>query len=135
MRIVLDTNVLVSGLLSAQGPRGQTVGLLVEGVLRPCMDDRMLREYVAVLARPELGIDAEDAAAVVGIIRGNAEMLTPLPLDAELPDAGDQPFLETAAAAKAVLVTGNIRHFPVHARAGVTVVTPREFVEYLRKAR
>jgi predicted nucleic acid-binding protein len=43
------------------------------------------------------------------------------------------PFVEVAAAAAAVLVTGNTRHFPKKACEGVTVVSPKEFLELLRR--
>ena len=44
-RVVLDTNVLVSGLLSATGPCGRLIDLVVEGLLQPCVDSRILGEY------------------------------------------------------------------------------------------
>jgi predicted nucleic acid-binding protein len=53
-------------------------------------------------------------------------------LRVEIPDRSDLPFLEAAAAANAILVTGNARHFPRHERAGVIVMTPREFLDFLR---
>lgn len=132
MRVVVDTNVLVSGLISADGPCGQILRLLTEDVLQPCLDERILAEYEAVLPRPELQIDAEDVAGTIEIIRESGEFLTPLPLPMELPDAKDMPFLEVAASSEAVLITGNLRHFPARARAGVRVMTPREFLDLLR---
>ena len=45
MRVVLDTNVVVSGLISPGGTCGQILRLVVEGVLRPCWDERILAEY------------------------------------------------------------------------------------------
>lgn len=133
MKVVIDTNVLVSGLISTEGPCGQIIGLVAEGLLSPCMDERMLLEYAAVLPRPEFGIDAGDVAALLEVLRENGETLTPAPLAAGLPHPADLPFLEVAAAVDAVLITGNVRHFPSNARAGVTVVTPREFLDSLRR--
>lgn len=132
MRVVLDTNVLVSGLISPEGPCGQVLRLLAEDVLQPCLDERILAEYEAVLLRPELQIDSEDVAGTIEIIRESGEFLTALPLPMELPDAKDMPFLEVAASSEAVLITGNLRHFPARARAGARVMTPREFLDLLR---
>jgi putative PIN family toxin of toxin-antitoxin system len=135
MKVILDTNVLVSGLLSAGGPCGQIVALLVEGLIEPCIDERIILEYEAVLARPELMIDTEDAAAILDVIRDNAEPVTAVPLGLRLPHPADGAFLEVAGAAGAFLGTGNTRHFPRHARAGVTVMSPREFVDLLREGK
>ena len=55
MRIVLDTNVLVSGMMRAGGPPGRIVDHLRSGELQIVLDDRILGEYADVLRRPELG--------------------------------------------------------------------------------
>lgn len=56
----------------------------------------------------------------------------PPPWPVALPDPDDEPFLAVAAATASVLVTGNLRHFPVATRQGIAVLTPREFVDRLR---
>ena len=134
MKVVLDTNVLVSGLISAKGSCGQILRLTFGGLLQPCVDSRMLDEYETVLPRPLFRIHPDDVSEALGVIRLRAERITPLPLDAELPDRSDLPFIEVAAAAEAILVTGNLRHFPRRMRKGVTVVNPREFLELLRQS-
>ncbi|MDE0448823.1 MAG: PIN domain-containing protein [Spirochaetaceae bacterium] len=54
----------------------------------------------------------------------------PVPLAVRLPDPDDEPFLEVAVAARAeYLVTGNGDHFTPDRRAGVRVVSPREFID------
>ena len=134
MKVVLDTNVLVSGLISAKGPCGQILQLTFGGVLQPCVDGRILDEYETVLPRPLFRIHAEDVAEALSVIRLRAERIAPMPLDAELPDKTDLPFIEVAAAAGAILVTGNLRHFPKRTCKGVTVVSPREFLDHLRQS-
>lgn len=131
MKAVLDTNVVVSGLISEGGPCGQILGLAFDGALHLCVDDRILAEYQAVLPRPRFGLLLGHAAETLETIRLIAEPVVPLPLGARLPDPSDLPFLEVAAACEAVLVTGNLRHFPARARAGVTVVNPRGFLNLL----
>ncbi len=66
------------------------------------------------------------------IIRRRGRPLISMPSAIELPDPTDLPFLEVAASADAILVTGNARHFPARARAGVTVMSPSEFLDHLR---
>ena len=65
IRIVLDTNVLVAGLLSAKGPPGQIVDLISAGEIEAACDTRILAEYRDVLARPELRIDQREAEDVL----------------------------------------------------------------------
>lgn len=134
MRAVLDTNVIVSGVMTTHGTCGQILDLVSEGVFQPCADDRVLAEYESVLHRPSLGIVAADAEVVLELIRAAACPVAALPLAVELPDDSDLPFLEAASAAGAILVTGNTRHFPKKACKGVTVVSPREFLELLRRS-
>ncbi len=134
MKLVLDTNVIVSGLMTAHGACGQILDLVAEGVLEVCIDDRLVDEYERVLRRPELRIEPADAAIVLDMIRERAYRVVSLPAGAALPDPDDIPFLEAAAAAEALLVTGNMRHFPARARGKVTVLTPRELLDLLRRA-
>ena len=131
MKAVLDTNVLVGGLITPEGACGRIVDLVFEEGFVPCVDARILREYQRVLPRPRLRIDRGDVVSTLRQIRLTAELLTPVPLAAALPHPADLPFLEVAKQAGAVLVTGNVRHFPAKARAGVTVASPREFLELL----
>ena len=52
----------------------------------------------------------------------------------ELPDENDNSFMEVALSSDAAcLVTGNLKYFPEHCRAGVRVLAPREFLDFFRK--
>jgi uncharacterized protein len=130
VRIVLDTNVLVSGLLSPLGPPGRIVDLVVAERVTVLFDDRIVSEYRDVLARPRLRIHPADAAAVLDLIVRGGQHLPAPPLDVELPDPDDAPFLEVAVAAAAdALVTGNERHYrPVHGEHFARVRTPAAFL-------
>lgn len=132
MKVVLDTNVIVSGVLTVHGVCAQILDMLTEGVFGICVDDRVLAEYDSVLRRPRLHPISVDVAEVMGWIRSVAEPVGAVPLPAELPDPEDVPFLEVAASTGAILVTGNTRHYPKPLRGGVTVLSPREFLELLR---
>ena len=133
MKAVLDTNVVVSGLLSGTGPCGRILDLVLEGIVPIATDVRILAEYEEVVRRPQLAIPATEAAKVLASMGLAAEPVTAPPLPAFLPDADDQPFLEVAAAARAVLVTGNRRHFPTDVCQGVRVLSPAEFLDLLRE--
>ncbi len=62
MRIVVDTNVLVSGLLNPYGSPGRILDLVLSGRIQVLYDDRILEEYQDVLARPQLAIDLSRGA-------------------------------------------------------------------------
>lgn len=130
MRIVVDTNVLVSGLLTPFGPPGVVVAQIVSGSVGLCYDGRILAEYADVLRRKTFSFSETSIAALLGAIEATGELTLAAPTPVRLPDPDDEPFLEVALAALAdYLVTGNVRHFPANARQGVRVVSPREFVE------
>ena len=133
MRVVLDTNVLVSALMTPGGVCSRILRLVYDEALQVCIDERIIEEYESVLSRPRFRLDREDIDETIEMIRAYAETVTPMPLPVELPDPADLSFLEVAAEADAVLVTGNKRHFPVKARHGVKVLAPAEFIELLRR--
>ena len=130
MKAVLDTNVLVSGLIRASGPPGRIVDLLRTGELVCVVDDRILAEYWDVLQRPELVryFTATDVDHVLEYLeRGSCRIIVDFAVEG-LPDPDDAPFLEAAIVSGAVLVTGNIRHFPQKLRRGATVEEPARFL-------
>ena len=133
MRVVLDTNVLVSGLLSPFGPPGEVVRMVSSGALVLCVDARVLAEYEEVLARPRFGFDPDAVAALLGFSAVTADVVASRPLSQRLPDPDDEPLLEVAIAGGAdCLVTGNTAHFPADACTGMAVLTPAELIEDLR---
>lgn len=133
MRIVLDTNVLVSGLLSPFGPPGEIVRMVSSGAVTLCVDARVRSEYEEVLARPRFAFDPDAVGALLDYVDVYGEIVASGPLSARLPDPDDEPFLEIAVAGEAdCLVTGNRVHFPQESLAGVRVLTPAEFMEWYR---
>lgn len=132
MRIVLDTNVIVSGLLSAFGPPAQIVDLVSSGDVVLVVDDRILSEYSDVLARPRFHFGARQIDDFLKLTDHAVHMIgAPLPF--ALRDAGDEPFLEVAiAGAVDALVTGNEKHFKVpRGRLAIPIVSPRRFLDLL----
>lgn len=133
-RVVLDTNVVVSGVLSAAGPPGWILEAVLTGDLQVAFDATIRLEYEDVLSRREFGLSpARVQDLLAAFDRFGLFVDAAPPLDAALPDADDEPFLAVAAATDATLVTGNLRHFPPARRCGVVVLSPREFVDSLRQ--
>jgi len=128
MLVVLDTNILVSALLSPFGPPARVLDLVLSGDIRVAYDDRLLAEYREVLARPKFGFAPDETAAVLAYLESAGERVTARPLACRLPDPDDLPFLEVAAEAGATLITGNTAHFPETSRGAVQVSAPGEFI-------
>jgi putative PIN family toxin of toxin-antitoxin system len=132
MRVVLDTNVLVSGLLSPHGPAAQLVLMVAAGAIVVCHDSRILDEYRTVLLRPRFRFPRGQVEALVTQIESEGEFVAASPLTLDLPDASDRPFMEVAVAAGAdALITGNRRHFPSGSAWGVPVLSPAEALAVL----
>jgi putative PIN family toxin of toxin-antitoxin system len=130
VRIVLDTNVLVSAFLSPDGAPAQVLTFLLAGELTLLFDDRILAEYAEVLARPRFALEPADVDEVLRQLEADAERVAASTSAVELPDADDLPFLEVALSGKAdALVTGNARHFPEG--LGVVVPSPRALLQRL----
>lgn len=134
MNIVLDTNVLVSGLLKVRSDAGVIVRMIAAGSLIVIYDFRILAEYQDVLGRPKFGFGQTDVEALLTQIKAEGILVNAKPLSTPLPDRDDEPFLEAALAAEgAVLVTGNKRHFPLSPVCSLSVFSPGEFISYWRK--
>lgn len=133
MKVVVDTNVLVAGLLSPFGPPGEIVRMIASGALCLCFDARILTEYEEVLGRAKFRFDSEHIQALLEQITMEGFSVAGNPLPVRLPDPTDEPFLETAiAGGAACLVTGNSKHFPLAKRQGMTVLSPAEFLDHYR---
>jgi putative PIN family toxin of toxin-antitoxin system len=136
VRVVVDSNILVSGLLSPHGPPAQILRLALRGDLTLLHDARIVAEYREVLLRPRFGFDPNDAQALLhGLERAGAVVLAK-PLPVELPDPDDLPFLEVAVSGSAAaLVTGNRRHYrPLRGKHQVEILSPQELLERLSQS-
>ena len=134
-RIVLDTNVLVSGLLNPYGPPGRLLDLVVTGEVQLIFDDRITGEYAAVLLRPRFNFAPALVRNLLDYFRQTWLLVTGLPLGelaAHAPDPDDLAFAEVAVSGKAdVLVTGNSKHFGFLEETKGVVQPPAEFLKTL----
>jgi len=134
MKIVLDTNVLVAGLLSPFGPCAEIVRMVSSGNLTLYFDSRLLSEYSEVLRRSQFRFQIDKVVAVLDHIKHRGHIVASSPLSNSLPDPGDRPFLEVAVAGQAVcLVTGNPAHFPPKLCQRIKVLSPSDFLTFYRK--
>ncbi len=133
MRIVADTNVLVSGLLSPFGHSAKIVRMIASGEVALLVDARLLSEYREVLLRPKFSFSPHLVKALLDQIAATGESIGAAPLRRSLPDPDDEAFLEVTLSGKAeALVTGNERRNPKDARGGARVLSPKGFLEYYK---
>lgn len=129
MKIVLDTNVLVSGVLKPHSIPGSILNAILDERVSVLVDDRILFEYRDVLERPKFEFPPNYVESVLEFFEHRGGYITAPPVPEQLPDPADLPFYEVAIAGVAdFLVTGNGRHFPERR----FVVSPREFISTLR---
>jgi putative PIN family toxin of toxin-antitoxin system len=131
MKVVIDTNVVVSANLSDQGPSAAILDLAANRVILMFISPPVLTEYEAVLRRSSLKIDPSRIASSLAVIRNTSRLVRPTRRLAEAADEPDNRFLECAAAAGAdFIITGNAKHFPQRFE-NIRIVTPREFLDLI----
>ena len=131
MKVVLDTNVLISGMLNPYGPPGRIIDFLRSDVLQLVVDDRILAEYIDVLGREYfLNYYTEsDREDIIDYLSNNTCYSSSSVIVHDMPDKGDTPFIEMAITEDIPLITGNIKHFPKQVRRGCIVVSPAQFLK------
>ena len=136
MRAVLDTNILVSAILTPGGPAHQVVQLVFRGDLQICIDNRIVSEYHEVLTRGKFSFSSKIVQEFLESLLVEAQEVLCEPIPGRFPNESDRAFIETAVAGRAgVLVTGNLKDFRVAQKFGVVVKTPSEFLKWWSVAR
>jgi len=131
VKIVIDTNVLISGMLNPSGPPGRIVDLLRSGALQVVVDDRILSEYTDVLRRRYFlrYFRKSEREDVIEYLSRNSHYTLSRIVAQDMPDEGDVPFLEIALSEGVPLITGNLKHYPERARMGCNVLSPKQYID------
>lgn len=129
MRVVLDTNVLLSACWTPGGLEAQVVEMAIAGDLTACISPPVLAEYRDVLFRDKFAALRGRAIAILTNLEHKAFAVEPAGAIRASSDEDDNRFLECAAAAQAeYLITGNLRHYPA-AWAATRIVNARGFFD------
>ena len=133
---VIDTNVLVSALLSSHDNAATVlvIGKIFSGEVIPLFNDEILQEYSEVLRRKKFHFSEKIVMQLLQAVEKYGEPVTATPTGELLPDMKDLPFYEVVIEKQedtAYLVTGNIKHFPKKP----FIVTAREFLDILNQAK
>ncbi len=129
---VIDTNVLVSALLSSHDDAATVlvVGKLFSGEVIPLFSNEILMEYNEVLRRTKFHFSEETVRILLRTIEKYGERVVATPTGELLSDMKDLPFYEVVVEKQendAYLVTGNRKHFPPKP----FIVTAKEFLDIL----
>jgi len=133
LKVVLDTNVLVSAFLKPRSNPGRILHLVLQGNIQIIINEHIMAEYFEVLTRPKFDLKRDNIQIVLELFRSKGIYAPALPESFQLPDKGDEPFLEAALSVKAdALITGNKKHFPKKFLKGQKVASPEEFLRQLQ---
>ncbi len=111
LNTVLDTNVLVSGLLTGGGNPARIIAAVKAQIFNIFYDAGIIAEYRDVLTRPRLGLNPADITELLDVISVIGYPVMAEKSDIDMPDEDDRVFYDAARAASAYLVTGNKKHF------------------------
>ena len=128
MKVVLDTNVLISGLINPNGMPAKIINLLINQKMILFYDNRILEEYEDVLHRDKFKFTDDIINPLLNFIKSEGQFVAADPLSTVFKDENDKMFLEVAESAHAdYTITGNKNHFPKIN----CIVTPKEFIDKL----
>jgi putative PIN family toxin of toxin-antitoxin system len=133
-KVVYDTNVVVSGLLSNRGIPALLLDLVFNKRVSLFLSPEIFDEYERVLRRPIFRIQPRQRESVLRQLRSLGHWTEPRERAEAASDPDDNRFLECALAGEVeFVITGNLRHFPRTFR-GTRVVSPRQFFEIYWRA-
>lgn len=128
LRLVIDTNILVSAALNPDGLQRTTLLLAITKPARLYVSLPILEEYAGVLMRPGFKVRKGERLQLLQLIKNRSHIVNPSRRLAVASDPGDDIFIECADAARAdYLITGNRKHFPAFWK-GTKIITSREFI-------
>jgi putative PIN family toxin of toxin-antitoxin system len=129
MKIVCDTNVLVSGILFS-GHCREIIRLISEGRIDGFTSGPLLDEFEDVIGRPKFGLTAEQVAAIMDVVRETFSLAAPteeITVIADDPD--DDAVIEAAVAAGAhEIVSGDDHLLSLQSFRDIRIVTPAAFM-------
>lgn len=132
MRIVLDTNVLLSGLMLPDSTPGRIVAAWRRRNFDLLVSEPILEEIARVLAYPKIrkrvGWDSEHISRYIALLRFEAEVVSIAGIEADVPaDPDDNHLLATLIAGKADwLITGDSDFDELSGQ--YPIIAPGEFV-------
>ena len=139
MRVVLDTNILVSALITKGTPPDQLYQAWLRNELELVTSAAQIDEVTDVLARPRLRryVDSDEAAQMVAVIHQHATVLSEVPVTRRSPDPKDDPILAAAIAGDVDMVVSGDKSDMLALRdvEGIPIRSAREALGIALEAR
>ncbi|MCL1967726.1 MAG: putative toxin-antitoxin system toxin component, PIN family [Fibromonadales bacterium] len=130
IKVVVDTNILVSSQICAKGCPSEIVTLIRVNKLQPYYNAEIMNEYNRVLRYPRLQIASREISVIVNLILRKGVAMETEKSAIEMTDESDRKFYDLHKAANAILITGNIRHFPKEN----TIMKPADFMFFFENS-
>ena len=132
VKVVVDTNVIVSALMNTNGIPAKILSLILGGKIKILFDNRIIFEYKDVLSRKEFGFPGEITDDLIDFFRRDGEFVNADYEKIKFPDESDKKFYEVYKFGEAqYLITGNIKHFPNEEG----IVLPKNFIQIIEKTK
>lgn len=130
MKIVCDTNVLISGVIFGGRPR-EILTLVSRGLIVNVTSTALLREAEDVLLRPKFGLLPEEVSGMMTLFRESFELVQPSRrVKVVSNDPDDNRVLEAAyAGGVECIVSGNDHLLCLHEWEGIRILSPSDFLE------
>lgn len=141
MKVVLDTNVLVSAFLSSKGSPAQILEALRQERFELVESEAIFAEYQAVLSYEKVQalhqMDSTKITEVINALKSSAILVEPTPVHADaLGDPDDTKFLECAVAGRALyIVSQDLDLLSMRAYQEIQIVSPGLFLKILKASR
>ena len=124
-KIVVDTNVIVSANISSSGNPAEIMNQVYLGVVTVYYSKGILAEYKRVLSYEKFDFPVDIQKGIIEAIEEVGILIEPPVSTITLPDETDRGFYDTAKASGAILITGNIKHYP----AEPFIMSPTDFMK------
>lgn len=132
IKVVLDTNVLISAILFGGKPR-QILEKAIRGEMRLCLSEPILEELRGVLQRSKFDYSPEMIQFILTELAGIADFVNPSEMiDLVLEDPDDNRILECAVEAKAnYIISGDFHLLKLSRYRNIEVLNAAAFLERL----
>jgi putative PIN family toxin of toxin-antitoxin system len=126
MKIVLDTNIIVSAFINPQGIPGEIISLILSKKITICYDNKIFSEYMEIFKKSKFDFDSILVDEFLDFIKENGEYIIAEPQKIKFTDDDDKKFYDVYKSSDAsYIITGNQKHFPKEKN----IITPGEYIE------
>jgi putative PIN family toxin of toxin-antitoxin system len=126
MRVVVDTNVIVSALININGTPAKILSSILSGDVKILYDNRIIFEYADVLSRNDFGFPKEIINDLLNYFKHEGEFINSEYIKTKFSDETDKKFYEVYKSGEAkYLITGNKKHFSKEDG----IIMPKDFMQ------